>query len=78
MIWNSTFKAFAEYWGFELRLCQPYRAQTKGKVESGVKYVKGNFILYLPKALPPCNPGSYPGAGSATSKISTSSWWNGW
>ena len=78
VIWNSTFKAFAEYWGFELRLCQPYRAQTKGKVESGVKYVKGNFILYLPKALPPCNPGSYPGAGSATSKISTSSWWNGW
>ena len=29
--------------GFEVRLCQPYRAQTKGKVESGVKYVKGNM-----------------------------------
>ena len=29
--------------GFELRLCKPCRAQTKGKVESGVKYVKGNF-----------------------------------
>ncbi len=27
--WNPTFKAFAEYWGFEPRLCQPYRAQTK-------------------------------------------------
>ena len=35
--WNSTFKAFAEYWGFEPRVCRPYRAQTKGKVESGVK-----------------------------------------
>ncbi len=29
--------------GFELRVCQPYRAQTKGKVESGVKYVRGNL-----------------------------------
>jgi transposase len=44
IIWNSTFRAFAEYWGFEPRLCRPYRAQTKGKVESGVKYFKGNFL----------------------------------
>lgn len=42
--WNPTFKAFAEYWGFEPRLCAPYRAQTKGKVESGVKYVGRNFL----------------------------------
>lgn len=42
--WNPTFKAFAEYWGFEPRVCQPYRAKTKGKVESGVKYVKRNFL----------------------------------
>jgi len=40
---NTTFDAFARYWGFTPRLCQPYRAQTKGKVESGVKYVKRNF-----------------------------------
>jgi transposase len=40
---NTTFAAFAQYWGFVPRLCQPYRAQTKGKVESGVKYVKRNF-----------------------------------
>jgi transposase len=26
---NPTFKAFADYWGFEPRLCQPYRAQTR-------------------------------------------------
>src|SRR5688572_7770585 len=39
---NTTFAAFAEHWGFTPRLCQPYRAQTKGKVESGVKYVKRN------------------------------------
>lgn len=44
ILWNLPFKAFAEYWGFEPRLCRPYRAQTKGKVESGVKYFKGNFL----------------------------------
>lgn len=42
--WNPTFQAFARHWGFEPRLCRPYRAQTKGKVESGVKYIKRNFI----------------------------------
>jgi transposase len=42
--WNLTFKAFADYWSFEPRLCQPYRAQTKGKVESGVKYFRRNFL----------------------------------
>src|SRR6266536_1314280 len=41
---TATFKAFVEYWSFEPRVCQPYRAQTKGKVESGVKYFKGNFL----------------------------------
>jgi transposase len=40
---NTTFEAFARHWGFTPRLCQPYRAQTKGKVESGVKYLKRNF-----------------------------------
>lgn len=40
---NATFEAFARHWGFTPRLCQPYRAQTKGKVESGVKYLKRNF-----------------------------------
>lgn len=44
VVWNGTFKAFAEHWGFEPRVCRPYRAQTKGKVESGVKYVKRNFL----------------------------------
>jgi transposase len=41
---NTTFASFAGHWGFTPRLCQPYRAQTKGKVESGVKYVKRNFV----------------------------------
>lgn len=42
--WNPTFESFFRYWGFEPRLCPAYRAQTKGKVESGVKYVKRNFM----------------------------------
>jgi transposase len=42
--WNPTFEAFAHHWGFQPRVCRPYRAQTKGKVESGVKYVKRNFL----------------------------------
>lgn len=43
-VWNGTFLEFSRYWGFEPRLCRPYRARTKGKVESGVKYVKRNFL----------------------------------
>ncbi|MFC5769082.1 IS21 family transposase [Thauera sinica] len=41
---NATFAAFADHWSFTPRLCRPYRAQTKGKVESGVKYLKRNFV----------------------------------
>ena len=41
---NEKFEAFARHWGFAIRLCRPYRPQTKGKVESGVKYLKRNFI----------------------------------
>ena len=41
--WNLRMLDFAQRVGFEIRLCQPYRAQTKGKVESGVKYVRRNM-----------------------------------
>ncbi|MDP6494829.1 MAG: IS21 family transposase, partial [Dehalococcoidia bacterium] len=41
--WNQRFLDFALRIGFDIRLCRPYRAQTKGKVESGVKYVRRNF-----------------------------------
>lgn len=47
IIWNAVFLDFARYWGFQPRLCRPYRAQTKGKVESGVKYVRRNFLCGL-------------------------------
>jgi len=42
--WHPVFRDFAEWWGFTPRLCHAYRPQTKGKVESGIKYVKGNFV----------------------------------
>ena len=41
--WNQRMLDFSLRVGFELKLCQPYRPQTKGKVESGVKYVRGNL-----------------------------------
>jgi transposase len=47
IVWNAVFLDFARYWGFKPRLCRPYRAQTKGKVESGVKYVRRNFLCGL-------------------------------
>ena len=47
--WHPQFLDFARYWGFVPRLCRPYRAQTKGKIESGVGYVRNNF---LPGCLP--------------------------
>src|SRR5213079_3599232 len=47
IVWHPVFLDFARYWGFTPRLCRPYRAQTKGKVESGVKYVRRNFLFGL-------------------------------
>jgi transposase len=59
VLWNSAFLDFARYWGFTPRLCRPYRAQTKGKVESGVKYIRRNFLCGLqgrePKGLEDLN-----------------------
>jgi transposase len=47
IVWHPVFLDFARYWGFRPRLCRPYRAQTKGKIESGVKYVRRNFLCGL-------------------------------
>ena len=41
--WHPRYLDFAHYYGFSPRACRPYRAQTKGKVESGIKYIRGNF-----------------------------------
>ena len=44
LILNAAFKDFSHYYGFQARFCRPYRPQTKGKIESGVKYLKRNFL----------------------------------
>jgi transposase len=43
VIWNRRFLDFAAYYGFVPRVCQPYRPQTKGKVESTIGFLKKNF-----------------------------------
>ena len=41
---NPEFLRFASHWGFRIRACRPYRAQTKGKVERPVHYLRHNFV----------------------------------
>lgn len=41
---NPEFLRFAAHWGFRIRTCRPYRAQTKGKVERPVHYLRHNFL----------------------------------
>lgn len=44
VLWHPVVEDFARYYGVTPRACRPYRARTKGKVESGVKYVKRNAL----------------------------------
>lgn len=44
LIQNLEFMRFARHWDFTARACRPYRAQTKGKVERPIRYVRENFI----------------------------------
>jgi transposase len=41
---NPSYLQFCRDWDVTPRACGPYRARTKGKVESGVKYVKRNAL----------------------------------
>jgi transposase len=41
---HPTYLEFCRDWGVLARACGPYRARTKGKTESGVKYVKRNGL----------------------------------
>lgn len=45
------FLDFARHCGFHPRLCRPYRAQTKGKVERFIRYLRGNFWVPLESRL---------------------------
>ena len=43
IVWNARYLDFATTSGFAPHACRPYRAQTKGKVERGIGYVRQNF-----------------------------------
>lgn len=42
-VFPGRFLDFALYYGFTPKFCRPYRGRTKGKVERGIGYVRGNF-----------------------------------
>jgi len=44
LVRNLEFLRFAHHWSFAPRACRPYRAQTKGKVERPVRYLRDNFV----------------------------------
>jgi transposase len=44
---HPRFRDFAGHHGFAPRLCRPYRAKTKGKVERFISYLRGSFIVPL-------------------------------
>ncbi len=44
---QPAFQDFAGHYGFVPRLCRPYRAQTKGKVERFIHYLKHSFYIPL-------------------------------
>ena len=42
-VFNPRFLDFARRLGYGIQLCHPYRPQTKGRVENGIKYLRHNF-----------------------------------
>lgn len=50
---HAGFREFAKHHGFVPRLCAPYRAQTKGKVERFNRYLKESFVWPLESRLKP-------------------------
>ena len=44
-VYQELYRNFAAYYGFQPLPCRVRRPNDKGKVESGIKYVKGNFFL---------------------------------
>ena len=44
LVENREFLRFSRHWGFRIRSCRPYRAQTKGKVERPIRYIRESFF----------------------------------
>jgi transposase len=51
--YNRTFLDFAHHHAFLPRLCRPYRAKTKGKVERFIGYLRASFYIPLASQLRP-------------------------
>ena len=49
--WHAEMHALADEFGFRPKLCRPYRAKTKGKVERFNGYLKGSFLVPLAATL---------------------------
>ncbi|SAK49016.1 integrase catalytic subunit [Caballeronia pedi] len=49
--WNPQLLALAETYGFTPKVCRPYRAKTKGKVERFNRYLKESFVVPLAATL---------------------------
>ena len=43
-VYQRLYKNFADHYGFRIIPCRTYHPNDKGKVESGIKYVKNNFF----------------------------------
>lgn len=43
-VYQTFYKQFSEYYGFEIIPCRVRKPQEKGKVESGIKFIKNNFF----------------------------------
>lgn len=43
-VYQKLYKEFSEHYGFQSLPCRIYQPNDKGKVESGIKYVKNNFF----------------------------------
>jgi transposase len=53
---QRSYRQLAEHYGFLISPCRPYTPEHKGKVESGVHYVKRNFLAGRgPMSLTECN-----------------------
>lgn len=44
-LYQRDYKRLADHYNFHLSPCRAYQPQEKGKVESGIKYVKNNFFV---------------------------------
>lgn len=64
---QPAFRDFARHHGFVPRLCRPYRAQSKGKVERFVRYLRQDFWAPLESRLRPL--GLRPDAATANAEV---------